>query len=1308
MARIGSEKDLMYVPTDLSVVREVAAACGGMNRHAAVYNGDGNAMRFLDPCAGEGEALSEFARAFKRNLRETLDREPAPIETWGFEIHQRRAAKAREKMKVCRHGDFLSGVVTSEKFHMVWANPPYGPDKGFKRLEHRFLARVTPLLSKDGLLVYIVPRLTARVSARFLASHYRNFRAWDPGHEDSAKYKQIVIMAYKASYKDEAAIQRDRIALEEFGSGKIEEIEAEPAYINGEAQSWNYMMPLPNDQRPWIFRAMKVDYAAMLDRMDDEAFSSTRAWTDITHPLKLERIRPLMPQLSGHMAQLLSANLTGDAGVPLMEKDQDGRYVFRVYTEKIATTKEDKERNKSVVQEKAQAHVSLLNLDTFEYEPEVDADDITFRYRKSLAEYLEREMPARYHPSRMERPDYSKYKRQPLKGNAQRLVIEGMTFALNDGEPSVIASCDMGTGKTYMSIVTADLAGKKRVLVLCPPSMVDKWRDEIKATIRGVHVYIVGERQQGELSKHPFYKLHGSKLRQLDWLKERYAGKNMDTPLYVVMAHSKGKMSFGRMPAVWWRWGYRPQPEIDEATGHKFWPAYEGFDLRVEAAGHEEDAEARRAAIAAMGKKPIWVKRMCCPECGSPIVDKDGVPREWEWVSKAWRTCAAELFVGSEKSGSGRAQKHAAITRVCGAPLWQAYTRNLTNSMDTGVGLRGQMQRQQRLKAAYAIDARPDNARDLGFPGGSYVPSAEALDQIKDLEKLGGNPPPRRYDLSEYIKRAMGGVFDLLIADEIHQFKANDTAQARLASVLAEVIPQRIALTGTIMSGFAKDLYMLLYHFGPKSVRRDFGHTAREMARWADTYGFVAEERAIERSDAATNRARGQRKVVYPLPGALPHVLRHFLPNAVFMRQRDVSDDLPPFKEHHISVKMSEDKNDSVDGVRSQRQSYIEGLETLFEKIKNLMWEGDGRAIASLRGKTANFGMVYPEIATNPDGGQVYIPALGEMVIDLPRLRPDKVYPKEQALLDIVKKRLSLGRRVMIYVAHTDTHDVIPRLEKILKDAGVFSKTLRAGTPEPSKRVARIKEWVEQGVEVVICQARLVEVGIDLLDFPDIVWYELSYSTVTVRQASRRSWRIGQTEPVNVYYLTYAESKQTQALHWISKKVEVSLAIEGDVTADGLAAMSGDSAYSMQRMLVESGLKFDDTFENKLIIGGDGDERNLEAEELVVTDADIWDLEAAELVNNLLSREEAAMDAASSVIDGEGRVLSDGYDLVADGDGRGVVLGEPDDSFASPIFTPEPDLDRDASGAVDLSVWADAFGLTEEEAIHGPASRRRR
>ena len=72
---------------------------------------------------------------------------------------------------------------------------------------------------------------------------------------------------------------------------------------------------------------------------------------------------------------------------------------------------------------------------------------------------------------------------------------------------------------------------------------------------------------------------------------------------------------------------------------------------------------------------------------------------------------------------------------------------------------------------------------------------------------------------------------------------------------------------------------------------------------------------------------------------------------------------------------------------------------------------------------------------------------------------------------------------------------------------------------------------------MLVCHPRLVQTGLDLVEFPTICWYETDYSVYTMRQASRRSWRIGQTQPVQVVFMAYRNTLQADALKLVAKKL---------------------------------------------------------------------------------------------------------------------------------------------------------------------------
>ena len=107
--------------------------------------------------------------------------------------------------------------------------------------------------------------------------------------------------------------------------------------------------------------------------------------------------------------------------------------------------------------------------------------------------------------------------------------------------------------------------------------------------------------------------------------------------------------------------------------------------------------------------------------------------------------------------------------------------------------------------------------------------------------------------------------------------------------------------------------------------------------------------------------------------------------------------------------------------------------------------------------------------------------------------------------------------------------------------------------------------------------------NLDLIDFPTIAWYEVEYSVYTMRQASRRSWRIGQRRPVRVVYFAYRATLQAQALLLVAHKLQASLIVEGEIGDGGLAAHGAEN----DNLTLE--------LARSLAGGGEVDEESLEA-----------------------------------------------------------------------------------------------------------------
>ena len=180
------------------------------------------------------------------------------------------------------------------------------------------------------------------------------------------------------------------------------------------------------------------------------------------------------------------------------------------------------------------------------------------------------------------------------------------------------------------------------------------------------------------------------------------------------------------------------------------------------------------------------------------------------------------------------------------------------------------------------------------------------------------------------------------------------------------------------------------------------------------------------------------------------------------------------------------------------------------------------------------------------------------------------MYAKERALINDVKEELRQGRRCQIYATYTGEKDVTRRIEEVLRQEGIRAAVMRSSVPT-DKREDWYEKQLKAGVEVVICHPKLVETGLDLLAFPTLHFFETGYSLHTLRQASRRSWRIGQRLPVRVKFVTYSGTMQETCLRLMGKKMLVALMMEGKFSGEGLQALYTDEDLlsAMARELVE-------------------------------------------------------------------------------------------------------------------------------------------
>jgi superfamily II DNA or RNA helicase len=401
---------------------------------------------------------------------------------------------------------------------------------------------------------------------------------------------------------------------------------------------------------------------------------------------------------------------------------------------------------------------------------------------------------------------------------------------------------------------------------------------------------------------------------------------------------------------------------------------------------------------------------------------------------------------------------------------------------------------------------------------------------------------------------------DYAICDEIHQL-AGDTAQGNALGTLASCTDRIVGLTGTLLGGYADDLFNTLFRLEAKRMKEhgyEWGTTGR--SSFIQDYGVLETITKVEPANNACSKAKTT-STVRRKPGASPLLFGEFLMQlCAFVFLEDISGELPPYEETYLSVPMD----------APMREAYREVEDDMRKALKA------HRGNRSVLSTMLNTLLLYPD---HPYGiGALYGTEFDpehkrrvRFVIAEPRDLPeDRIYSKERRLIEEIKKELAEGRRCQVFAVYTQKHDVTARLQRILGNEGLSTAVLRASV-DTSKREAWYARQVKEGVQVVICHPKLVETGLDLLDFPTIIFYESGYSLHTLRQASRRSWRIGQRRPVHVKFLCSEGTMQTSCLRLMGKKLLVALTMEGKFAGEGLQSIDEDDDMlsAMARELVE-------------------------------------------------------------------------------------------------------------------------------------------
>lgn len=689
-------------------------------------------------------------------------------------------------------------------------------------------------------------------------------------------------------------------------------------------------------------------------------------------------------------------------------------------------------------------------------------------------------------------------KRKPF--GAQAEAVQAICKLLA-GQPAAVLNAEMGTGKTMMAICAAAVMQNThpRTLVISPPHLVYKWRREILETVPNAKVWV----------------LNGpDTLRKLLTIRAAL-GVKCNQPEFFVLGRVRMRMGFH------WKTSFITRSiREDRQTFHV--AACPDCMLPIDS-DTSEGYLSEKLAEAVLSDK-----RMKCQHCGSSLwtLMLPGKP------AQSLNDVVAGALKQLPTIGAVAADK---LVKRFGAPF-------LSSMLEDNV---------------YDFLNLMDDEGNLVFSDRQAHRMERRLANFEFSIGQGGYQP------TEFVKRYLPrNYFGLLVVDEGHEYKNEGSAQGQAMGVLANCCAKTLLLTGTLMGGYADDLFHLLWRIDPSVMVADGFKPSKSGSMAAAAMSFMREHGVLkdiykETGESSHRTARGKHLTVRTskaLGFGPAGIMRYVLPITVFLKLREIdAKALPPYDETFEEIAMAE----------NQEAAYRSMSSSLTQELRQALALKD----STLLGLVMQVLLAWPdccfrtEVVKHPRTRTVLWmqpPVLNEM-------EPSN---KEARLIELSLQEKKAGRRVLAYSIYSGTRDTTARLRALLEQRGLKVAVLRS-TVDAAKREDWVADQVDKGIDVLVCNPELVKTGLDLLEFPTIVFMQSGYNVYTVQQAARRSWRIGQKRPVKVIYLGYAGSTQMDCLRLMGKKIAVSQSTSGEMPESGLDVLNESEGDSLEVALAK-------------------------------------------------------------------------------------------------------------------------------------------
>ncbi|WP_374724211.1 helicase-related protein [Calidifontibacillus erzurumensis] len=409
----------------------------------------------------------------------------------------------------------------------------------------------------------------------------------------------------------------------------------------------------------------------------------------------------------------------------------------------------------------------------------------------------------------------------------------------------------------------------------------------------------------------------------------------------------------------------------------------------------------------------------------------------------------------------------------------------------------------------------------------------------------------QRWMIAQIFQRMLPRHFHLGIFDEIHQMKAQGSGRGLAFHKILMSCRKSVFLTGTLTNGESSSIQAILWRVYPKELL-ELGFNHKTTAEtWANRYGVIEKVQKLDdnatKVGIQTNRLNNS-IIIKEKPGIAPElVANHLLDKTVFLELSDLQLPMITLEEKPIIIELDDDHLDEYKTFHA----------TLYDTCQSLQQDLGSAAWSQFNPATLNYAD-QPQLGAHikfkdKDGSEL-------AVVTAPRFPESYETAKERKLVEIVLQRLADNRRVIIYTHYTNEYRTNQRLQKVLKRNGVNATILDSKISNDA-RFAWLEEQEKKGTKVIITNQRLVEVGLDLMAYPTIIFYQMSDDINTVRQAAKRAHRLGQHRHCEVLYLVNDKTQQMAQFQRLMSRRVAALLVEGAIErSDDLAKYADTSA----------------------------------------------------------------------------------------------------------------------------------------------------